>query len=76
MVESTKFYNSILRKKDGKYIVYLSWAPEEMEADQIKAIDNNLTIDLSLIGNLYDAFIKTVDILGIRPESDQAKPVI
>ena len=70
MTESIKYYNSILRKRDDKYIVYLSWTPEEMESDQIKAIDNNPTIDLSLIGNLYDAFIKTVEILDIEPDID------
>ena len=72
MAESIKYYNSILRKRNGKYIVYMSWTPEEMESDQIKAIDNNPTIDLSLIGDLYDAFIKTVDTLDIVPDIDMA----
>ena len=66
MEESIKFYNSVLRKKDSKYIVYLSWTPEEMESNQIKAIDNNPVIDLSLIKNLYNSFIEAIDILGIE----------
>jgi alpha-L-fucosidase 2 len=70
MKESIKFYNSILRKRNDKYIVYLSWAPEEMEDDQIKAIDNNPTIDLSLIGSLYYTFIKMVDMLDMNPDID------
>ncbi len=70
LLESIKYYNSMLRKSGDKYIVYMSWTPEEMEADQIKAIDDNPTIDLSLIGYLYNAFISAVEILNINPDID------
>jgi len=70
MVECVRYYNSVLRKSGGRYIVYKSWTPEEMESDQIKAVDDNPAIDLSLIRGLYGAFVQTVDILGVQPEMD------
>ena len=64
-IECIRYYNTVLEKEEtGRYIVAMSWTPEEMEADQIQAIDDNPTIDLSHIRNLYEAFLKTVKILG------------
>ncbi|MBT6144704.1 MAG: hypothetical protein HOH74_04700, partial [Gemmatimonadetes bacterium] len=68
-LDSVRYYNDVLQKDEsGRYVVAMSWTPEEMEGDQIQSIDDNPTIDLSLIGGLYSAYLQTVDILGATIE--------
>ncbi|MBT3271652.1 MAG: hypothetical protein HN368_00745, partial [Spirochaetales bacterium] len=67
------YYNTIMEKnKTGRYIIPLSWTPEEMESDQIKAVDANPAIDISHIKNLYRFYLEAVDILGadVAPASE------
>lgn len=71
LAECIKFYNGILKKnEDGKYIIYLSYIPEEMEQNQIEAIDNNPTIDLAFVKNLYRSFIDIVSSLEHEVDLD------